>query len=82
MKIYALLDTKSGTYGVPFFQRNDTTAARAISLEVNRNDESNMLNKYPEDFTLYILGEYDEETGLITAQTPAIVTNASKLRKE
>lgn len=82
MKVYSILDTKAGTYGVPFFHANDTTAARAVALEVNREEPANMLFHYPGDYTLYVLGEYDNETGLITAQTPAILTNCLKLKKE
>jgi len=39
-------------------------AIRSFSDEVNRKDPENQLFNHPDDFDLYELGEFDDNTGL------------------
>jgi hypothetical protein len=39
-------------------------AIRSFSDEVNRKDPENQLHNHPDDFDLYELGEFDDNTGL------------------
>lgn len=66
MKIYCVRDAKAQTFNTPFFQPSDVHALRAFRAEVNRNSEQNMMYLYPEDWELRYLGEFNEQTGLIT----------------
>lgn len=64
-KIVAVLDAAASTFGTPFFVVSTGQAVRSFKDEINRPAEDNPLNRHPEDFTLYCLGEYDDETGEI-----------------
>lgn len=68
MKMYvvAIIDTQIGVFSRPSFVRSEGEARRGFVDEVNRkpnNGEQNPLNQHPEDFALYHLGLYDDETG-------------------
>lgn len=59
--VYSIFDVKAGVFNTPFFQVNDQVAKRAFSDLVN--DPQSMLFKHPEDFTLWRLGEFDDQLG-------------------
>lgn len=58
--LYALYDVVSSTYSYPFPAVNDTQALRIIEAQ-SLGDNAD-LNKFPDDFTLYCVGVYDENT--------------------
>lgn len=64
MKIYCVYDCKVESYGTPFFFKTKGDALRGFS-EV-ANDLKTQIGKYPQDFTLFELGSYDELTGKFT----------------
>lgn len=57
-------DRAADAYGRPMFVPSVGVALRSFSDEVNREDSENQLNKHPDDFDLYELGEFDDNTGL------------------
>ena len=63
-KLFSVYDTKSKLYSHPAFFKTHGEAMRAF-MEACKNKEST-LGKYPEDFVFFMLGEFDEETGLIS----------------
>lgn len=71
MKLYSLLDTKAKVYGAPFAAPNDGIAGRLV-MEALRDPQS-MVAKYPNDFQLYCLGEYDEHTGELVQEKVQLV---------
>lgn len=69
MKAYTIRDSKAETYGLPFFQATHGMAERSFRELVN--DPQSKVNKFPEDFDLYYIGEYDDQTGKFEAlETP------------
>lgn len=64
MKLFTTHDSKAKAYLQPFFMRSKGEAIRGFSELAN--EEGHQFKKYPEDFTLFYLGEYNEETGIIT----------------
>jgi hypothetical protein len=58
--MYSILDTKSKTYGPVVFEVNHATVMRGITEEL-KNPQST-LAKYPEDFHLFYLGTFDDQT--------------------
>lgn len=68
LSIYSIFDTKAQKYSTPFFQQNDLIALRAFSRGVN--DPQSDLNAYSEDFTLYCLGIFDDQTATVEVQSP------------
>lgn len=58
---FAVYDSKVQEYNVPFIQRSRGEALRA--WQTIANDPQSQICKYPEDYTLFELGEYDSEKG-------------------
>lgn len=73
--IYAVFDSKAETFCRPFTQANDAVAKRAFLAAAQ--EQGNEVNKYPEDYFLYKLGSYDDETGEITGGKPVSMGNAA-----
>lgn len=59
--MYAIYDSKARAFMQPFFSLNHDTARRATATAVN--DPGSMLHKFPEDFTLHALGQFEDENG-------------------
>lgn len=64
LKIYAVYDKKSVAYNNPFYFPQKGQAIRGFEDAVN--DPNSMLNKHPEDFALFEIGEWNDTTGVIT----------------
>lgn len=62
-KVVTIRDRAADLYGQPSFVNNLGGAIRSFGDEVRRKDDNNNLYKHPEDFDLYLLGEYDDEKG-------------------
>lgn len=60
LKVFTVYDSKAG-YMTPFFQNSSGLALRAFQNTVN-NPETQFC-KYPTDFTLMEIAEYNDETG-------------------
>lgn len=67
-KVCAVRDRAVDGYGQPIFVVAQGQAIRSFIDEIN-NRESSMFN-HPEDYDLYFLGDYDDDTGLLVACTP------------
>lgn len=68
-KIIAIRDRVSDLFGQPNCVNNLGGAIRQFGDEVKRvhsDERPNQLNQHPEDFDLYLLGEYDDEKGEFT----------------
>ena len=78
MKVYSILDKKSGAYSTPFFQPNNETAQRMFADEVNGRD--GLLSRHSEDFILFDVGEFDEATGRLTSYDLVSVVGGGELK--
>jgi hypothetical protein len=79
MKCYSIFDKTAGAYSNPFFALNDGMAVRMFSQVVN--DPNSHINKQPNEFNLYLLGEFDEHSGVISGLSdgPDIVIFGSEV---
>lgn len=76
MKIFSVHDKKAGYYMNPMYFKTPTEAIRAFEQGVT--DEKTQLNKYPNDFTLVQLGEFNQDTGKIqTLSEYTILSNGA-----
>lgn len=66
LKVFAVRDLKVGAFLQPLFMRTAGEALRGFEDAVNSTSAENMIGKHPEDFSLYELGEYDEDLGRFT----------------
>lgn len=62
--LYSIKDNISNTFGRIMEQNNNPEAIRSFT-DIVGNPESTV-SKHPKDYTLYKLGEFDTETGIIT----------------
>lgn len=61
--IFAIRDLAADLFMTPYFHPNIGAVVRSFGDEVGRDDPQNMLNRHPEHFVLYQLGEFDDNTG-------------------
>lgn len=78
LKIYALRDIRTEAFNRPMFLQNEAVLDRSIRDAMQ--DENSLLCSHPEDYQLFELGEYDEETGQITPVAPTHKFNIIDLK--
>lgn len=78
MKVFSVYDVKVGAFLAPFFCRAEGEAVRAFVNAVNAPDHDFM--RFPEDYSLFALGEFDEESGMMKlAKAPLQICTALEL---
>lgn len=81
LKILSCFDSKAGVYSTPFYVASLGIGLRAFSDAANTKDSP--VNKHPEDYTLFLLGDFDDETGHTTPLAePKLLQNATNFKKE
>lgn len=68
LKIFTVFDSKAGVYGQPSFMVSRGAAIRSFTDMVN--DQNHPFHKHPEDYTLFEIGEYDDNEGEIESSAP------------
>jgi len=63
LKVYAIRDSKGEFYTAPFYKNTHGEAERDFTTLCN--DEKSNPGQYPEDYDLYYLGNFDNNTGKI-----------------
>lgn len=63
-KIYSIRDSKAEYFTQPFFKKTHGEAERDFKMLASEPDSK--ICKFKEDYDLYYLGEYDENTGILT----------------
>lgn len=79
MKLFSVYDKKVAAYAAPFLSRTSGEAIRNFT-ELASGD--NLVGKYPEDYSLMCIGEFDESSGIITVPStgPAFVIGALEVK--
>lgn len=75
--ICAVRDRQLDAFMRPFAAQSRGQAIRSFSDETNRADSE--LNRHPEDYELYELGSFNDDTGELTATKPVSIAIASNL---
>lgn len=66
MNIYSIRDSKAEASLLPFCMRSRGEVTRAFGDACKKNDGS-PLASHPEDYILFEIGTFDEQTGLVDA---------------
>lgn len=75
LKIFSVFDSKVSAFMNPIFLRTTPEAIRAFSGAVSEKDSN--FCKYPEDYTLFEVGSWDDQTAVIDLlSTPHPVAKA------
>jgi len=61
LQAFAVYDNKAKAFATPFFQASVPLAVRAFGAAAN--DRSLLIAQYPEDYTLFHIGTFDDEIG-------------------
>lgn len=78
LKAFTIRDTKGEVYNTPFFQKTHGEAERSFKSLLH--DNQSMVAKYPEDYDLYYIGEYDDQSGqLLGLDTPQHIVKAVQI---
>lgn len=77
LQVYSVLDAKVGAYLVPIYMRSRGEAIRAFTGTC-QNKESDFA-RFPEDYALYFLGEFDDSQGTFLCHNPIRVIGASEV---
>lgn len=81
LKIFSIYDSKAWFFGNPFFDHREGNVIRGFSDAVNSSDPSNGYSKHPEDYSLYLLGEFDTDSGEFDIHKPKNLVTASALKQ-
>lgn len=65
MRVYAIWDAAVTCYQRPFFCQADGEAVRAFSDLLL--DKDHPVARHPEDYSLYRIGQYDDQSALLEA---------------
>lgn len=67
LKLFVVHDSKTDSYGIPFFRDFTANALREwAEVASNTEDKQNQIAKYPGDFSLFEVGEFDQSTGVLS----------------
>lgn len=81
MKLYVVYDSKAEAYVSPHFVKSNGIALRAFTDAAN--DTQTELYKHPGDYTLFCVGEFNEETGEMVPYAAKInLGMASEVKKQ
>lgn len=72
LNVYSVHDRKAAVFARPFIAPNDGMALRSYAAA--KMDPTTELSKFPEDFALYRLGSFDDESGELSPVVPTVVT--------
>lgn len=76
MKIYSLFDKAAKRYGTPFVSINHQVALREFAMACK--DEKSPMAMFPNDIELTYIGDFNEETGVITPNDKAVTLTCAK----
>lgn len=80
LKVFTIFDDKAQYFNTPFFTTNQNIAIRDFSDIINSS--GTVAGRHPEDFRLYSLGDFDDETGKFTQlDIPLLICTGTQLIK-
>ncbi|AXL15215.1 nonstructural protein [Microviridae sp.] len=80
MKLFAVKDVKTEAYANPWCVRTEAVAIRGFAQACE--DKETDWHKFPDDFSLYELGDYNPESGIINGHAdPKRLCSASEFVK-
>lgn len=76
-QVFSILDVRVGVYNPPYFAKTDAEAERMF--EATRMDRETMVAKFPNDFILVKLGQYEDVSGIFETHAPQIVEGVARV---
>ena len=79
--VVAVKDSAVGAFNRPFFVPALAVARRGFVDEVNRVGEDNLMNRHPDDYELWLLGTFDDESGVFVSGELRPVARAKDVKQ-
>lgn len=79
-KLYAVEDVKASMYRNPFFVEHEVMAVRGFAQAAN--DPQTEMYKYPDDFRLVFLADFDDVSGEFTFPAERVLLGFASRYKE
>lgn len=79
-QLISVYDAKAEAFGKPVAVNSTGVAIRSFGEAVN--DTTTEYSKFPEDFTLFSIGEYNDSTGKISSHRPKSLVLALALKTD
>lgn len=76
--MYSIYDAKGNFYMSPFTADNDQVAIRLVMSTLH--DGNHPMTQAAEDYTLYKVAEWHDDTGVVEAVSPQALANLASLR--
>lgn len=81
-KMFAVKDMALNTFSAPFAQQTMEAGQRMWRDLVMFGSEDNRYKRHPEDYCLYLVGEYDDDTAeLMKIDRPMRIQSAAEMLK-
>lgn len=77
LQCFAVYDRKAGAYITPWFAPNHGMALRSFATVLR--DETHAFRLFPEDYSLFYLGDFDDSNGMFDGGEPVCIARAHEL---
>lgn len=81
MMIFSVQDNMANKFGKPFFIDSEDEAKRLFKITVN-DPRNELIYNNPEDYSLWLIGSFNERTGVITGEGATKLVDARAVKKE
>lgn len=71
LKMFSIYDAKAEAYMRPFFAPTNAAAIRSITDAAN--DNTHPIGQHPEDYSLFVIAEFDESNAKLEVTSPMIL---------
>lgn len=79
LRIFSIRDAKAEIFNPPFYKHTPGEAEREFT-RLAKDDKSQVF-QFPDDYDLYMLGTYDDQSGKITSlDTPQHIVKAVQVK--
>ena len=83
MIVVSIKDRAADAFGRPFYVPSVGVALRSFQDEVNRVSDDNQMYHHSDDFDLFELGSFDDNTGVFELfESPKLLTLGKQVRTE
>lgn len=82
LKMMAVYDQAVNGFMPPFGVPHVGLATRSFTDQVNRAEADNSMYRHPNDYVLYVVGEYDDQFGrLIPMEHPEVIVRGADVKE-
>lgn len=78
LEVFCIYDAATGAFMQPFFARSKGEALRSFTELAN--DPKTSVHKYPSDYTMFLLGSWDDGGGIFDTAPPERVISALEVQ--